>query len=647
MSKNNNVGNLSLSTTVVTRFLLLCAVLPVLPADAATFTKFDNFAAYEAALAGLPLNTQDFEGFAHGDNLNNVEFLPGISVTSNLPKVEAFKGHLFGFGGSVREQGGAFYDINFSQPYNAVGFNIESFDPDTPGPAIIDIFFGDQMSASIDIFPTNATESDPIFFGVIADTPIARIRLGEGPEIGGSGNEEISLDDFVIAPALMAPSFTLFSNPDDPLLLKAKTVDGDVIKYFGEKNAEGFATAFNAVKVKSVTNGPTTILLDEQSRPAQILAANGVTLKINWQSDTLIQVTAISADGTIQVNVSVDLTTQKVSQPTVSTSAQAAVMDASVQRAPRGGFPVEAFTTPLNLASSIRTLIQELSPATSVVNVSRCSAPVNDALVTMRVVVPGEDIGLGILGKLTGSGVYSVSIPTRPSAGIQAQAVCESVASVLDVGCAAVEGLGPAVSPLICNSVGAAVDALLARLAVPPGKGAAIIAACEGGFKAGVAYCSAFGQPPPGGTIADLVCANIDNVVDRFVQTDASLTPFARIPGAGLFSAPSQTSPASGPFPNFTIDAGGNVEIASFTTNPVDPAPGQSYVATAEIACAAPGTEVRMSIVGTDGYTDSATCIVEGNSACNLFVPGAREGIVDTVTVTVSNGPTRNVALVF
>jgi hypothetical protein len=143
------------------------------------------------------------------------------------------------------------------------------------------------------------------------------------------------------------------------------------------------------------------------------------------------------------------------------------------------------------------------------------------------------------------------------------------------------------------------------------------------------------------------LCPNVDDVVDRFVQTDVSLTPFARIPGAGLFTAPSQNAPASGPFPNFTIDAGVNIEIASFTTNPVDPAPGQSYVATAEITCAAPGTEVSMSIVGTDDYTDSATCIVEGNAACNLSVPGAREGIVDTVTVTITNGSTRSVALVF
>lgn len=192
---------------VVTRFLSLCAVLLALPADAATFTKFDNFAVYEAGLGGLPLETQDFEGFVPGTNLNNVEFLPGVSVTSNMLKVEVWKDHsLFAFErGSV---GDLFYDINFSQPYNAVGFNIESFDPATPGPAIIDIFFDDQTGASIDIFPTNATETDPIFFGVIADTPIARIRLTEGPELAGySGNEEVALDDFAVSPTAQAASF--------------------------------------------------------------------------------------------------------------------------------------------------------------------------------------------------------------------------------------------------------------------------------------------------------------------------------------------------------------------------------------------------------------------------------------------------------
>jgi hypothetical protein len=100
----------------VGRCLVLWAMVMAHPAFAAPYTKFDNFAAYEAALSGVPIITQDFEGFAPGTNLNNVEFLPGVSVTSNLPKVEVFDSggdqDLFAYGTSERGQGNAFYDIN-------------------------------------------------------------------------------------------------------------------------------------------------------------------------------------------------------------------------------------------------------------------------------------------------------------------------------------------------------------------------------------------------------------------------------------------------------------------------------------------------------------------------------------------------------
>jgi hypothetical protein len=195
----------------------------------------------------------------------------------------------------------------------------------------------------------------------------------------------------------------------------------------------------------------------------------------------------------------------------------------------------------------------------------------------------------------------------------------------------------------MCANLAAAVEAMTVY---PPGDSLAIFSACEVAFVPAAASCI-LGGGPPGGSFADLICNNI-NVVDRFVQTNVTLQPFARIPGMGQFSADKQNAPASGPFPNFTIDAGSSAEmIASFTTNPKDPAPYQSYVATAEITCAPPGTEVIMSIEGTDNYKDSATCIVVGYATCNLTVPGGREDIEDTVTVTVSNGQTKTVVLVF
>ncbi len=191
----------------------------------AEFELFDNFEDYQEALGDAEVFTEDFEEFEVGENLEFFEFLPGVFPSSNLENVEVFKGsdndkRLFGFGGDARQEGDAFYQIDFSEPYNAVGFNIEAFNPETPGPAVLEIVFADGFLIdeflindfeSIEIFPTNETESEPIFFGVIADTPIQSIVLNEGPEIWGSGNEEIELDNFAIAEADF-----IVEPPDDP-----------------------------------------------------------------------------------------------------------------------------------------------------------------------------------------------------------------------------------------------------------------------------------------------------------------------------------------------------------------------------------------------------------------------------------------------
>jgi YD repeat-containing protein len=105
------------------------------------------------------------------------------------------------------------------------------------------------------------------------------------------------------------PSFTPYINPNDPLILTVNTPSGEYIEYFGHKDAEGFATEINLVRVTDAGGNTTTISLDGQGRPARILGFNGTVFEITWQSNSLILVTAISADGSIQVNVSIDLIT--------------------------------------------------------------------------------------------------------------------------------------------------------------------------------------------------------------------------------------------------------------------------------------------------------------------------------------------------
>ena len=184
--------------------------------------------------------------------------------------------------------------------------------------------------------------------------------------------------------------------------------------------------------------------------------------------------------------------------------------------------------------------------------------------------------------------------------------------------CPYVQAIGPAAPASICPGIAAAIDIPLGG---PTGEGVIIFAWCLKLFVSAELYCSTLGfSQPAAPNFGEFLCGAIPEVVDRFTRTEVFLSPSAKIPGIGFFVAKGQMAPASGPFPEFTIDAGGEVAISSFTTDPVDPASFQSYVATAEITCAPPGTQVVMSIVGSDGFTDSSTCIIDGSAACNLSV---------------------------
>jgi thermitase len=173
-----------------------------------TFTIYSVRATYLAALGGATVLTQNYDSFAHGDNLIGFNAVPGVTVTSNMDKIIAWDGtadgdkELFALdsvGNPTRTAGTAYYDILVTGTYNAIGFDIAAFNPATPGPGVMQVFFLDGTSTSVNIYPTNATEQDPVFFGVTSTQPITRIRWNEGPETGGTGNEETTLDDFAIA----------------------------------------------------------------------------------------------------------------------------------------------------------------------------------------------------------------------------------------------------------------------------------------------------------------------------------------------------------------------------------------------------------------------------------------------------------------
>ncbi len=445
------------------------------------------------------------------------------------------------------------------------------------------------------------------------------------------------------------PVLTAFNNPADPQLLRAVTAKGDVVDYFGEKSTSGGATKLRSVRVKNNNNQVTNIKLDNLSRPSEIQSFNGVSFKINWTSATNIVITALAADGSVQVNLPVNLASQTNGPSTgecglcdLPLETELPNENQQINRAPRSGRTVSLTVTNSNQDDD---MIPNQSVGTSTVNVKRCGSPVNDAIVGITVVPSNNpQSAYNVPAVFSSAGAYRASIPIQQSAGQGAEDICQNIAGTLGSGCDALSVIPPGAELTICAAIGTAVGAL------NPAAGAAVFAACDIGFVASRLYCETLGwSPVPGApSILELVCGNISEVVDRFAIGNLLLVPVVFIPGKGVVSGQNgQTVPGTGPLPTFNIDAGGQVEIVTFTTNPADPAPFQNYIAEALISCAPPNTRVTISIVGTDSYSDSATATINGDANVTLTVPGAEQGVSDTVTVTVTNGPTRRIFLVF
>jgi hypothetical protein len=182
--------------------------------QAATVSLFGTRADFLTGIGAVPTLTQSFEGYAVGTNLVGVNVLPGISISTNLESLNVFNSASIGnvaFATS-RNQPEAIYNINFSGNTKAFGFDIAAFDPGTPGPGFLSFFFadGDTTYTLIPVLPTNATEQDPLFFGVISSSALTRITWSEGPETNGIlCCEETGLDNFItigVSPPIPEPS---------------------------------------------------------------------------------------------------------------------------------------------------------------------------------------------------------------------------------------------------------------------------------------------------------------------------------------------------------------------------------------------------------------------------------------------------------
>ena len=458
------------------------------------------------------------------------------------------------------------------------------------------------------------------------------------------------------------PTYDLHTNSLDATLLVANYRNGTSIKYLGQKDSNGLATALDTFEITDASGLETSVQIDDEGRPRRFDNPEVGTLDLLWLSETEVAVSFLSVDGDIQANVVIDLT-----DPGVPTSTSTVDADIRATRPPTDLAPSDArhdvaadnwSSIDVSAASlgfgnelAVNSPVGATEPSdlagtsSSIVTVTQCDGvAVEDAIVKM--VATGDGQTITLQGRHLGGGQYQVDIPTTDSnPGETAEDICEGVLDFLTL-CPIVEAIPPGGEVQICVGLGAAIDLALGG---PTGEGAAIAAVCVAGIRGYQLACKINPGPniPGAPGLLDAVCANIKDIVNYAIGEDYLLTPVVQAPGLGTMVGNTESVSALGPFPDFSVDFGGDLAITSFTVAPPDPAPFQSYVATVQIACAPPDTLVTMSISGTDGYTDSITCLVSGTGSCELSVPGAVDGIRDVITVTIDGGPSRTIAIVF
>ncbi|XP_053404711.1 uncharacterized protein LOC128558685 [Mercenaria mercenaria] len=147
--------------------------------------------------------------------------------------------------------------------------------------------------------------------------------------------------------------------------------------------------------------------------------------------------------------------------------------------------------------------------------------------------------------------------------------------------------------------------------------------------------------------------ANYINNFNLFSEHSYQLRPIAHFPDEKVMygyvqdvNFANNTQLGQGSKELTITDNDANFKIVKISVIPTDPVPHDIYQVKLEYACATSQTVIKMTVYGSDYYSNSVTC--HGTTQCScciLHAAGAPNAVVDHVTINVTD-PSRNYKLV-
>ena len=344
--------------------------------------------------------------------------------------------------------------------------------------------------------------------------------------------------EYFIIQAQTESEFTVMTNPTDGQILSVTGTDGTTVDYYGARDANGIPTAIDRFSVVEAGGTATTIELDAEKRPKKMRTSNGVVFELSYVGNDQGVVTALSPDGSVQVNTSFTIGTDVDNLPD---------------------------------ANSMAGKRETGDAADCLIKLDRCGAGVTNAGVTVTLTEAGA-VSPSWQGEAEHDkdGTYRVSLPTSLGPSLNAEDLrkaAQNIASDLGDICTKLSLTGPETPALLMGMC----PQIAAQLALITGPGAAAIASgCVAVVGAVALYCTIPGEggAPGADSLMERILKAIQdpNVLTGNVTIQAS----ARTPGLPGGDSATVTAPATGPFPTIDITVADRSRISNLAISPYD-----------------------------------------------------------------------------
>ena len=252
-------------------------------------------------------------------------------------------------------------------------------------------------------------------------------------------------------------SYSLNTNPANPLIITLESVEGEQLQVLGDKDEDGVATGVESLVYDDRKGNTTFITLNpNNSLPDTVTTLSGAYLNFEWSENlTEVIVTAVSPNGSLQVTVNIDLindtdTTNRSKRDTNTEQSSPNYVELSDMDSADSDADVQKWSPNYSqtVPKTSLTKRQSGSIAKIPVTVTYCNEPEPNAQVFANALLdyrntPSGPRWTGVTNymavRTSNPGVYHIQIPTQPASmlGEKISKVCNKIVEIVGHGCTA------------------------------------------------------------------------------------------------------------------------------------------------------------------------------------------------------------------